>query len=90
MPAVFLTAATTATTDRKTGGLRLALQQGTDMACGRPDDWGSWYVFCDICGARWHASEGQCPCVDSAEAEQAEGDDSDDDDDDADADEQAE
>ena len=29
-----------------------------------PDDWGSYYRRCDLCGRRYHASEGGCDCTD--------------------------
>jgi hypothetical protein len=28
-----------------------------------PDDWGSYYSNCDLCGSRVHASEGGCYCT---------------------------
>lgn len=29
-----------------------------------PDDWNCWYVKCQRCGRRYHASEGGCVCLD--------------------------
>lgn len=29
-----------------------------------PDDWGSYYTHCDLCGERYHLSEGGCGCTD--------------------------
>lgn len=29
-----------------------------------PDDWGCYYTHCDLCGARYHMSEGGCSCCD--------------------------
>jgi len=29
---------------------------------GLPDDWGMYYRTCDVCGSRYHASEGGCSC----------------------------
>jgi hypothetical protein len=29
-----------------------------------PDDWGSYFETCSICGSRYHASEGGCGCTD--------------------------
>jgi hypothetical protein len=43
------------------------------MSDNVPNDWGSYYVICPDCGARWHASEGYCSCIDDA-AEQADDD----------------
>lgn len=36
---------------------------------GLPDDWGSYYRKCELCGGRWHASEGGCDCVESFDEE---------------------
>jgi len=42
------------------------------MSDNMSDDWGRYYAFCPDCGARWHASEGYCSCVDDAdEADEA-------------------
>ena len=27
-----------------------------------PDDWPSYWVWCDRCGRRYHASDGGCGC----------------------------
>lgn len=28
-----------------------------------PDDWGCYYTHCDLCGRRYHMSEGGCDCT---------------------------
>lgn len=33
-----------------------------------PDDWGCFYRDCTRCGARYHASEGDCECPPLCEA----------------------
>lgn len=32
-----------------------------------PDDWNSYWNRCEICGQKWHASEGGCSCTDGLE-----------------------
>ena len=34
-----------------------------------PDDWGCYYTSCDLCGTRYHMSEGGCGCVDDLECQ---------------------
>lgn len=34
------------------------------MGWDLPDDWGSYYSNCELCGSRVHASEGGCGCTD--------------------------
>ncbi len=34
------------------------------MGWDLPDDWGSYYSNCELCGSRVHASEGGCCCTD--------------------------
>ena len=33
-----------------------------------PDDWNCWFRRCDLCGSRYHASEGECGCLDNLES----------------------
>lgn len=32
-----------------------------------PDDWNAYWRRCDICGRKWHASEGGCDCTEALE-----------------------
>ena len=32
-----------------------------------PDDWDHWWTFCEVCGARYHQSEGYCCDVEEEE-----------------------
>lgn len=34
-----------------------------------PDDWNAYYRRCEICGTRYHASEGGCECQDGNECD---------------------
>ena len=33
------------------------------MGYNVPDDWGNYYMNCNLCGQRYHASDGGCDCV---------------------------
>lgn len=37
------------------------------MGWNVPDDWGSYYYNCSLCGSRCHASEGGCGCTEEKE-----------------------
>lgn len=37
------------------------------MGWNVPDDWGSYYYNCNLCGSRYHASEGGCGCTEDME-----------------------
>ena len=37
------------------------------MGWNVPDDWGSYYRNCELCGGRYHASEGGCYCTEEKE-----------------------
>jgi len=37
------------------------------MGWNVPDDWGSYYSRCSLCGTRYHASEGGCGCTEDKE-----------------------
>ena len=37
-----------------------------------PDDWGAYYTRCEVCGERYHMSEGGCYCREDEEEEEEE------------------
>ena len=48
-------------------GARMDFSRSMSYGDNLPDDWGCYYTHCDLCGARYHMSEGGCTCMDDAD-----------------------